>query len=171
MTVVSTKVSWCICYIIPDLLPYGDARFRFFLFPINYAVPVHRHAEVHRAMAPYWRQMPHDALRLQFAGAPRFERRLSDFVAVFDEAAYLAANSDVAAAAQHNGPGFGRTHYLSHGFAERRVAMRLDAAWYASQYPLAAFEVAQGDYAEFAHHYISVGRARGYRPEPPDGGG
>jgi hypothetical protein len=34
---------------------------------------------------------------------------------------------------------------------------------------MAAFEVAQGDYSNFAHHYIAVGRARGYRPLPIDG--
>ncbi|MEA2769471.1 MAG: hypothetical protein QOD93_2433, partial [Acetobacteraceae bacterium] len=53
------------------------------------------------------------------------------------------------------------------GFAERRSPIRLDPVWYASEYPLAAFEVAQGDYAEFAHHYMAIGKARGYRPYPP----
>jgi hypothetical protein len=67
-------------------------------------------------------------------------------------------------------PGFGRMHYVNHGFDERRAPMRLDRAWYASQYPLAAFEVAQGDYVEFEHHYMAIGRARGYLPNPPDRG-
>jgi hypothetical protein len=150
-----------------DLLPFGDKRFRFFLFPINYAVPLARHAEVHRRIAPYWRQMSHGALRSLFAGAPRFARELPDFVAAFDEAAYLDAYPDVAAAAQSLGAGFGREHYLAHGFDEWRLAIRLDPVWYVSQYPLAGFEVAQGDYAEFAHHYLAIGKARGYRPTPP----
>jgi hypothetical protein len=150
-----------------DLLPYGDPRYKFFLFPINYAVPLDRHAEAHRRIAPYWRQMPHTALRQQFAGAPRFERSLQEALAVFDEAAYLEANGDVAAVAQTMGPTFARAHYVNHGFQERRLPMRLDPEWYASQYPLAAFEVAQGDYAEFVHHYIAIGKARGYRPCPP----
>jgi hypothetical protein len=30
--------------------------------------------------------------------------------------------------------------------------------------PLAGFEVAQRDYA---HHYVAIGKARGYRPFPP----
>jgi len=34
---------------------------------------------------------------------------------------------------------------------------------------MAAFEVAKGDYANFAHRYIAVGRARGYRPLPEVG--
>ena len=29
-------------------------------------------------------------------------------------------------------------------------------------------EVAQGDYAEFVHHYLAIGKARGYRPAPPE---
>ena len=150
-----------------DLLPYGDERFKFFLFPINYAVPLDRHAEIHRRIVPYWRLMPHEVLRLQFAGAPRFERKLEDSLEVFDESAYLQANEDVAAVALNNGPGYGRAHYIQHGFGERRIPIRLDPAWYASEYPMAAFEVAQGDYADFTHHYISVGKARGYQPTPP----
>ena len=150
-----------------DLLPFGDERFKFFLFPINYAVPLDRYAEVHRRIAPFCRQMPHEALRRQFADAPRFERRLEDFLQVFDEDAYLEANGDVAAAAHNNPPGYARGHYVHHGFQERRIPMRLDPAWYASEYPMAAFEVAQGDYAELTHHYIAIGKARGHRPTQP----
>ena len=44
------------------------------------------------------------------------------------------------------------------GFSERRLPIRLNRGRDASQYPLAAFEVAQGDYAEFAHHYMAIGK-------------
>ena len=152
-----------------DLLPYGDERFKFFLFPINYAIPLERHADVHARIAPYWRQMPHEALRRQFDAAPRFERSLDQALAAFDEAFYLETNADVAAAAERLGPGFARSHYANHGFQERRLPMRLDPVWYASRYPLAAFEVAQGDYAEFAHHYAAIGKARGYLPYSQNG--
>jgi hypothetical protein len=150
-----------------DLLPWGDERFKFFLFPINYGTPLDDYAEVHRRIAPYWRQMPHEALRQQFDAAPRFERRRDQALAVFDEGFYLETNGDVAAVAMNHGPGFARGHYAHHGFQERRLPMRLDPVWYAREYPLAAFEVAQGDYADFAHHYGVVGKARGYRPFPP----
>jgi hypothetical protein len=150
-----------------DMLPFGDVRFKFFLFPINYAVPLERHVETHRRMVPYWRLMPHEVLRQQFAAAPRFARELDQVLALFDEEFYLDTNGDVAAVAQTVGPGFARAHYTQYGFSERRLPFRLDPVWYASQYPLAAFEVAQGDYAEFAHHYVAIGKARGYRPCPP----
>jgi len=151
-----------------DLLPFGDPRFKFFLFPINYAVPLDRHAEVHRRIAPFWRQMSHAALRQQFSAAPRFQRDVNQALAVFDEGFYLETNGDVAAAAQNLGPGFARMHYINHGFQERRLPTRLDPVWYASQYPLAAFEVAQGDYTELADHYMAIGHARGYHPCLPD---
>jgi hypothetical protein len=151
-----------------DLLPYGDKRFKFFLFPINYGVPLKLHADAHRRMAPYWRQMPHEVLRGQFRDAPRVERNLDLMLECFDEAFYMAAYADVAAVGK-DVPGFGRMHYLNHGFEERRAPMRLDRAWYAGQYPLAAFEIAQGDYVEFEHHYMAAGRARAYLPNPPEG--
>jgi hypothetical protein len=139
-----------------DLLPFGDPRYKFFLFPIDYAVRQECHAEAHQAR------------HQQLTGAPRFPRDLNQALAVFDEAFYLDTNADVAAVAETVGSAFARAHYANYGFHERRLPMRLDPVWYASQYPLAAFEVAQGDYAEFAHHYVAVGKARGYRPYPPE---
>ncbi len=149
-----------------NLLPYGDQRFKFFLFPINHAVPLDQHERAHQRIAPYWRQMSHTALRQQCDSAPRFARSLEQALAVFDEAFYLETNGDVAAIARNFGPGFVRGHYANHGFHERRLPMRFDPVWYASQYPLAAFEVAQGDYTELIDHYVAIGKARGYRPHP-----
>ena len=114
-----------------DLLPFGDARYRFFLFPVNYAGPLDRSLEVHRRMAPYWREMPHAVLRQQFAAAPRFRPSLADAVAALDEEFYLAANPDVASVAQTQGRDFVRGHYLHHGYQEGRAAMQADRAWYA----------------------------------------
>lgn len=150
-----------------NLLPYGDNRFKFFLFPINYAVPLDAHARAHQRIAPYWRQMPHAGLQQQFAAAPRFERRLDQALALFDEAFYLETNADVASAVDL-GPGFARNHYANYGFQERRLPMRFDTAWYAGAYPLAAFEVAQGDYMDFVDHYVAIGKARGYSPCAPE---
>ena len=149
-----------------DLLPFGDTRYKLFLFPINYAVPLDRHAQAHSRIAPFWRQMSHTALQQQFGAAPRFpcDRDREQALAVFDEQFYLETNAGVAAVALNHGTGFAVAHYTRHGFQERRLPMRFDMVWYASEYPLAAFGVAQGDYAELAHHFMAIGKARGYRP-------
>jgi hypothetical protein len=149
-----------------DLLPFGDARYHFWLFPINHATPLAEHAVAHRRIAPYWRLVPHDTLQRQFAEAPRFERTLAMMEAAFDEHYYLAANGDVAEVVRTGGLTSGLQHYRNHGYIERRYPFPLDEIWYAARYPLAAFEVAQGDYADFAHHYLMIGKSRGYRPTP-----
>ena len=53
-----------------------------------------------------------------------------DLLEDFDEATYLRANPDVAAAAGPGGPVSGLQHFLLHGFRERRAGVpdRLDAA-------------------------------------------
>ena len=147
-----------------DLLPYDDPRYRFHLFPINYAVTLDRHAELHRRIAPYWHLQPAPLLRQQLTEAPRFGWNLDDGLAVFDEAYYLAANADVAAYAEREGRGFARAHYIAFGFRERRLPVQVEHTWYATRYPLAAYEVGRGDYAGFEHHYMTVGRLRGYQP-------
>lgn len=150
-----------------DLLPFGDRRYRFFLFPINYAVPLDRHAAVHRRLAPYWRETPHDTLQACFKTAPRHRPRLQDALAAFDEAFYLETNLDVAGVARQHGPGSGAAHYMNHGFHERRLPLRFDPAWYCEHYPQAAFDVAAGEHASPIDHYLAVGRALGYRPTAP----
>jgi hypothetical protein len=149
-----------------DLLPYGDDRYRFFLFPINYAVPLDQHIGVHQRIAPFWRLLSHDTLKRQFELAPRFERRLDTMVATFDEQYYLASNSDVAEVVKAGVLRDGLDHYIGYGFQERRYPFPLDATWYATQYPMAGFEVAQGDYTDFTHHYVAIGKERGYAPLP-----
>ncbi|HEY1931391.1 MAG TPA: hypothetical protein VGG99_05220 [Acetobacteraceae bacterium] len=150
-----------------NLLPLGDPRYRFWLFPINYGVKLASHAEWHQRMMPYCRLVPHELLRRQLDEAPRFHRDLAAFLGEFDERFYLAANADVAAAVGSGALPSGRAHYITYGFREYRHPFPVDGYWYVRHYPMAAIEVAQGDYADLNHHYVAIGKARGYRPVPP----
>jgi hypothetical protein len=152
-----------------DLLPFDDPRYRFCLFPINYAVPLEHHAAAHRRIAPFWRPVSHAALKRQLQEAPRLDPSNEEILANFDADYYLATNTDVAQILGAGNTEGARAHYLLFGIREQRLPFKLAPAWYAARYPMAAFEVAQGDYSNFAHHYIAVGRARGYRPLPIDG--
>jgi len=151
---------------VVDLLPFGDPRYRFHLFPLNYAVDPANLDMAHPAIEPYWRLLPPALLRQQFVAAPRFPRDLADFLAVYDEGYYLADNPDVCSYVKAGFLPDGRKHYAEAGFFERRFPFPLDRGWYALNYPLAAFEVAQGDYADFSHHYLAIGKERGYRAMP-----
>jgi predicted SAM-dependent methyltransferase len=91
---------------------------------------------------------------------------LDDMLQYFDEAFYVSANKDVEDAVRSNWFRSGRHHYTECGFAERRPVCAIDADWYATRYPLAALEVAYGDYMDFGHHFAAVGHARGYQPTP-----
>ena len=93
-------------------------------------------------------------------------RRLEEMLESFDEAFYVASNADVADSVRAGWFATGRQHYTLCGFKERRAPCALDAAWYLAQYPLAAMEVAHGNYDDFIHHYVAAGKARGYRPTP-----
>jgi hypothetical protein len=149
-----------------DLLPFDDRRYRFYLFPLTYAVGLDAQLAALDGIAPYWRLMPPDMLRRQFAEAPRFKYSIDDFLAAYDEDYYLSLYRDVQEAVSEGRLTCGRFHYARWGLRERRTAFPLDRAWYATRYPLAAFEVAQGDYEDFAHHYLAVGKDRGYKPFP-----
>jgi hypothetical protein len=149
------------------LLPIGDRRFQFHLFPLNSGVPLEDHAAYHARLVPFARLVTHEALGLMLRSAPRFPRDLAACLAVFDLDWYLATNADVAdLAARYRDPSVGRHHYEHHGFSERRDPLRFDPVWYSRQYPMAGFEVSQGDYCSFVDHYAQVGLARGYLPHP-----
>lgn len=153
-------------YHFVDLLPFDDPRYLFTLFPINYAMPLEHVAVAHRRIAPYWRPVSHDVLRRRLKEAPRLDPTHPEILAHFDADYYLSTNPDLLQLLGAGNVEGARAHYLLLGERQHRLPFELSPAWYAARYPMAAFEVAQGDYANFAHHYIAVGRERGYRPVP-----
>jgi hypothetical protein len=148
------------------LLPFEDPRYRFYLFPVNFGVALANHADVHDRMSPHWRLMQGSDLRRLIGEAPRFERTLEMMLSVFDAEHYLGAYPKLAPVYPDDPLGGVRHHYENHGFHELRSAFRFAEHWYAATYPMAAFEVAQGDYVNLEHHFAAVGRARGCRPHP-----
>lgn len=156
-------------YRFADMLPLGDPRYQFWLFPVNYGVAPEQHELAHRRIAPFWRPVSHEAMGRRLREAPRFDPSNDAILASFDAEFYLATNPDVAQMLGAGNVEGARAHYLLLGVREQRLPLRLSPAWYAARYPIAAFEVAQGDYSSLAHHYIAVGKARGYRPVPADG--
>lgn len=148
-----------------DLLPIWDKRYRFHLFPINYAVPVDRFAEAHAALAGGWRVI--DREQLSTLRSPRRTRQMESFLLFFDEEFYLQTYPDIAAAVKSKGLKSGLDHFVARGFKEGRGAFGFDACWYSVAYPAAAREVGEGEYVDLPHQYVETGAARGYLPRPP----
>jgi hypothetical protein len=151
-----------------DLLPYADERYRFYLFPINYAVAVEHFEEAHQALHSGWRYMRPETIRQLRSSMPRCPKRLDRFLLMFDEKFYLENHLDVAYEVEAGGTVSGLDHYVRHGFNEGRHCFALDDRWYSTEYPMAAFEVGQGDYVNFSQHFVEVGAMRGYKPLRPN---
>ena len=151
-----------------DLLPLDDPRYRFYLFPANCAVPQAEIASMHASLRGQWRLMAPAMIAELRARRPRFGSPLELFQLNFDEAYYLRQNDTVRDAVARGGLKSGFEHYRDYGYFERRAPFRLDRAWYGQHYPLAAIEVGQGDFADFHHHYLAIGRQRGYLPFRPE---
>lgn len=100
-------------------------------------------------------------LAAMFTNVPRFPRDRDAMLSVFDEDWYLSANPDAAQAGGGH-PGSGLRHYLEHGFQEYRLPCRVDEGWYLTQYPLAGFELAQGDHF-FGGRALRVDRAGAWK--------
>jgi F5/8 type C domain len=49
----------------------------------------------------------------------------------------------------------------------RRAGVKVDPIWYAHQYIDAAMEISEGWFDDPLHHYLDVGKLRGYLPTPP----
>jgi hypothetical protein len=149
-----------------DLLPFRDPRYRFYLFPINYAVPVQEFARAHRAVSGNWRYMRSQAVAALRSLTPKRPRRLVSYLKHFDELFYLQAHPDVARDVEAGNLSAGRDHYIANGFAERRICFEFDENWYAAEYPLAALEVGRGNWEDLRHHFVETGATRGYKPAP-----
>jgi hypothetical protein len=144
------------------LLPLDDPRYRFYQFPIHYGFKVAQHLSAHAALRGLWRFMPAGKLA-QFLGRAPPPRQKALYLEAFDETFYRAVNPDIAQAVAAGHFGSGRFHYETTGFDEGRTGFALDRAWYCRTYPIAAVEIAQGDYWDADQHYLEAGRERGYR--------
>ena len=76
-------------YHLVDLLPFGDPRYRFYLFPINYSVPLEHHAAAHRRIAPLWRFVPQDIVAAPVPGGTALRSAGREMLEVFDAEYYL----------------------------------------------------------------------------------
>ncbi len=147
-----------------NLLPLDDARFHFYLFPFHFAVPVEDFAAAHASLRGLWRKMPPASLAAMIDRARPVPPRSREAEAAYLlEELYLRRNPDVASAVAGGHFPSGRAHYASFGMAEGRPACAIDSAWYCQAYPVAAFELGQGDAPDALQHWLELGRFRGYR--------
>lgn len=144
-----------------NLLPLGDPRYQFELFPFHYAQPVANVEAAHATIEGSWRTMTGKALAAMLDNA-HHERRYDMRMAAFDEIFYLSAYPDVADAVRNGNVSSGRQHYEACGFAEGREPCRVERAWYCMTYPRAALELGQGVICDELEHWVEIGRERGY---------
>jgi hypothetical protein len=124
-----------------DLLPVDDIRYRFFLFPLNYGMAETDSLKHHERMKTYWKEISRNQVALLKSSAP--------FLRVPRE------NYDNGLPTR----------------SARGSQMTFDSVWYAHEYIDAAMEISEGWFEDPLHHYLEVGRLRGYLPTrpPPDG--
>ena len=148
-----------------NLIPFGDKRYVYYLFPIHHAVPLADVGYAHMTLRGFWRLVGEDFLAA-ILGGPRFKRSKSEYLRKFDESYYLRTHVDVRSSVKNHGLPSGLAHFITNGFDESRAGFQIDPLWYFRNYLMASIEVGQGDYLDAAHHYVSVGADRGYSPVP-----
>ncbi len=84
---------------------------------------------------------------------------------LFDEAGYLRLYPGIAAAMMRGAVDTAWNHFFHHGRAEGRLPNDVDPAFYLAAYPEMARDLGHAPTAgDAAPHFITLGRARGYRP-------
>lgn len=83
-----------------------------------------------------------------------------------DEAWYLDANPDVAAAVRQGSLSGAMEHYVQSGYFENRMpyGISVDEAWYEEQYEDVKQAVANGTFQSAQEHFETVGYAEGRYP-------
>ena len=103
-----------------DLLPIDDPRYRFFLFPLNHALPEAQALEHHARIAGTWKEVSRAQLRRIRASAPFVGWDEADAdartpPADFDDRAYLHAHLDAALAVSEGWYADGWHHFVDIG--------------------------------------------------------
>jgi hypothetical protein len=120
-----------------DLLPVDDIRYRYFLFPLNYGLPEKESLQHHEWMKGHWKEISRNQVALLKSASP--------FLRVPRENYYNGLPATSA----------------------RGAAITFDSIWYAHRYIDAAMEISEGWFEDPLHHYLEVGKLRGYLPTPP----
>ena len=120
-----------------DLLPVDDIRYRYVLFPLNYGLPERESLLHHERMKGRWKEISRNQVALLKTGAP--------FLRAPRETSYSGLPSRSA----------------------RASLITFDPVWYAHEYLDAAMEISEGWFEDPLHHYLDVGRLRGYLPTRP----
>lgn len=151
-----------------DLVPRLDARLEPWFFPVNYAVCGDDALAVHAELEGRWREAGRAECAALLAGEARAPRPIHDYLPLFDEAFYLRAHPEIAAAVADGRMASGEAHFHLHGFDENRACFALDARFYARSHPDAADAVGFGRYRDFHHFHASRGARLGYVPVAPE---
>jgi hypothetical protein len=140
-----------------DLLPTNDPRYEYYLFPINYAVPVDQHEAAHRAMNGLWRKIAPEDISSIRRKMPEVVVDRGKYISRFDEEFYLSTYPDVKRAVE-TGRSFksGLDHYSVTGFYAGRLPFSFNRVEYVIKYPQAAVAIANGAYMNPLHHYIET---------------
>jgi hypothetical protein len=120
-----------------DLLPVDDIRYRFFLFPLNFGLPQQEALKHHERMKGRWKEISRNQVALLKNAAPLLRVPRQNFDCGLPSRA---------------APG---------------AAITFDPVWYAHEYIDAAIEISEGWFEDPLHHYLEVGRLRGYLPTCP----
>ena len=84
---------------------------------------------------------------------------------LFDEAGYLRLYPGIAEAIMHGIVDTAWNHFFRHGRTEGRQPNDVDPAFYLAAYPGMARDLGRPPTAaDAAAHFVTLGRARGYRP-------
>ena len=120
-----------------DLLPVDDIRYRYFLFPLNYGLPERESLQYHERIKGRWKEISRSQIALLKSSSP--------FLHV---------------------PWINYKDGLPTRSAEK-PAITFDPVWYAHQYIDAAMEISEGWFDDPLHHYLEVGRLRGFHATRP----
>ncbi len=145
-----------------NLVPVDDNRFLFYNFMQNEGVPQDRYREIHKIMEGNWKLVTGAWVTNMLERRRHGERRLEDYLAVFDEDYYLRLHGELAMAKASGMISSGRSHYEMHGFREGRQPCHMDIS-YAYRHPDAGMAVSNGDYLDLLHFHVARGRQLGYR--------
>ena len=147
-------------------LPFGDRRYEYTLFPINYWLPIDRFRESEQAMEGRWMPVDEDHLRAISYRGVLHPQRLERYARHLDADFYVQSNPGHAAARERHGDCAVYNHYLSHGFREGAQPFAIDRAWYCRTYPEAAMAISRGEFFDEVHHFVEVGAPLGYQRLP-----
>lgn len=141
------------------MIPWDDARYEFYLFPVNYALRVEDSGQYLNSLLGMWRYID----KKNIFTLCQTDNDLDNYLDCFNIDEYIMMYPEKVNLLNQWGPAGLINNYIEDAFWSKKKSFFIDKKLYTRNFPSSALEISYGRYEDCYDHYLKMGRHMEYR--------